>query len=228
MKDYLDLLGNCQNKYELRGVRKGIPFCKQTDLYYDSSRLQVFIQETENGIKNWGRSVSSKAVGVAQKHYDMWRKSIGAENTPKTLAKFYEMKYNNKKEYALLQGYAKAVEKGHISPLIGFDFYKETAAKIERDLVGITTPNEVLIRDYTTHFVDRVIGQMAEPRKGIRTGVPINDIADTLKKPVYVSELYEIEMKDRIDTRCTLKSENCSVSISVSEGKLIQTNLGGK
>ena len=37
-------------------------FCKQTDLYYDSSRLQVFTQATENGIKNWGKSVSSKAV----------------------------------------------------------------------------------------------------------------------------------------------------------------------
>lgn len=37
-------------------------FCKQTGIYYDKSRLQVFTQATENGIKNWGKSVSSKAV----------------------------------------------------------------------------------------------------------------------------------------------------------------------
>ncbi len=36
--------------------------CKQTGLYYDNSRAQVFTQATENGIKNWGKSVSSKAV----------------------------------------------------------------------------------------------------------------------------------------------------------------------
>ena len=37
-------------------------FCKQTGLYYDNSRVQVFTQATENGIKNWGKSVSGKAV----------------------------------------------------------------------------------------------------------------------------------------------------------------------
>ena len=203
-------------------------FCKQTGIYYDKSRLQIFTQATENGIKNWGKSVSGKAVGAAQKHYDIWRKSIGAENTPKTLAKYYEMKYNNKKEYVLLEGYAKAVEKGHISPLIGFDFYKETASTIEKELVGITAPNGILIKDYTTHFIDRVIGQMAEPRENVRTGVPIDYIADALRNPTFISDLYERKMKDRIDTRCMLKNQKCTVSISVVEGKLIQTNLGGK
>ncbi|MDO4563030.1 MAG: stalk domain-containing protein [Clostridia bacterium] len=38
---------------------------------------------------------------------------------------------NNKKEHRLLQGYAKAVEKGDISPLIGFDLYKKTVADSE-------------------------------------------------------------------------------------------------
>lgn len=36
--------------------------CNQTGLYYDSGRVQVFTQTTENGIKNWGKSVSGKAV----------------------------------------------------------------------------------------------------------------------------------------------------------------------
>ncbi len=45
-------------------------FCKQTDLYYDSSRLQVFTQETENGIRNFGKSVSSKAAWANRKGID--------------------------------------------------------------------------------------------------------------------------------------------------------------
>jgi len=204
-------------------------FCKQTGIYYDKSRLQVFTQATENGIKNWGKSVSRKAIGEAQKYHNAWRKSIGAEkNVPKNLAKYYEMKYNNKKEYALVQGYQKAVKKGDIHPLIGFDFYKEMSLEIEKKLVGITTPNGVLIKDYATHFIDRVIGQMAESRDRIRTGVPIGYIADALKNPTYISEAYERKMKDGIDARCILKNQKCTVTISISEGKLIQTNLGGK
>lgn len=42
-------------------------FCKQTGLYYDNSRVQVFTQATENGIKNWGKSASSKAVWAKRK-----------------------------------------------------------------------------------------------------------------------------------------------------------------
>lgn len=45
-------------------------FCKQTGIYYDNSRLQVFTQATENGIKNWGKSVSSKAVWANKKSVD--------------------------------------------------------------------------------------------------------------------------------------------------------------
>ena len=37
-------------------------FCKQTGLKRDRYREQVFAKETENGIKNWGKSVSQKAV----------------------------------------------------------------------------------------------------------------------------------------------------------------------
>lgn len=39
-------------------------FCRETGLKYDSYRTQVFSQETENGIKNWGRSVAQKAVSA--------------------------------------------------------------------------------------------------------------------------------------------------------------------
>ena len=49
--------------------------CKQTGLYYDNSRVQVFTQATENGIKNWGKSVSGKAVWANKKSIDNSTKS---------------------------------------------------------------------------------------------------------------------------------------------------------
>ena len=52
-------------------------FCKQTGIYYDNSRLQIFTQATENGIKNWGKSVSSKAVWAFEKQkLPNYRKAI--------------------------------------------------------------------------------------------------------------------------------------------------------
>lgn len=43
-------------------------FCKQTGLKRDTFREQVFSAETENGIKNWGKSVSGKAVWADRKN----------------------------------------------------------------------------------------------------------------------------------------------------------------
>ena len=42
--------------------------CNQTGLYYDSSRCGVFSVKTENGIRNWGKSTSQKAVWANKKH----------------------------------------------------------------------------------------------------------------------------------------------------------------
>lgn len=43
-------------------------FCTQTGRFKDTSRTQVFAAETENGIKNFGRSVSGKAVWANKKN----------------------------------------------------------------------------------------------------------------------------------------------------------------
>ena len=38
--------------------------CEQTGLRYDSSRVQVFSAKTENGIRNWDKSIAQKAVAA--------------------------------------------------------------------------------------------------------------------------------------------------------------------
>ncbi len=195
-------------------------FCKQTGIYYDNSRLQIFTQATENGIKNWGKSVSGKAVGAAQKHYDIWRKSIGAENTPKTLAKYYEMKYNNPKEYKRLQKYAKTVKQGESSPLLGYDEYSKVAKQVEERLIGIRTVNDVVIEDYSAHFVSRVIGRSGITDKTNRSGVQFEDIIDTLKYGDVGKEQYD----PNGDLSVALLGERCIVTINPDKKSLVQTN----
>lgn len=56
----------------------------------------------------FGRSTAQKAVSSANKHYLDWSKEHNI-NSIKTLADYYNVKYNDSKRYALLQGYVKAV-----------------------------------------------------------------------------------------------------------------------
>jgi len=90
----------------------------------------------------FGRSTAQKAVSSANKHYLDWSKEHNI-NSIKTLADYYNVKYNDSKRYALLQGYVKAVNKGDISPLIGFDLYESKAREIKDELVGLKINNDI-------------------------------------------------------------------------------------
>ena len=193
-------------------------FCRQTGLYRNTNRFQVL---------GFDKSVSQKAVRQAEQHYQNWIKEIGAKNSaPKTLAKYYQEKDNNTPAYVLLQGYNWAVKKGDISPLVGLEQYQKTAIQIEKELVGLTLTNGEKVSSYTTHFIDRVIGQTADAHKeGMRTGVPVPVVKECLLNSKNISLLYQIKMPDgSIDTRINITWEKCSVAFSTRDHKIIQTN----
>lgn len=121
-------------------------------------------------VVGFDKRISAETVGKAQKHYKEWAKSIGAESGPKTLAGYYDMKYNDSKERRLYDGYVKAVNTGNISPLVGYGKFKEVADDIEKKFVGTKTADGLEVKGYTPHFVDRVIGQQSSdspPRKKV-------------------------------------------------------------
>lgn len=197
-------------------------YCEKTGLRRDRNREQVFAAETENGIRAWGKSANQKAVQAAQKHYDIWRKSIGADDTPKTLAKYYEMKYNNKTEYELLERYAKSVESGAMTPLINYSGFKSLINEINEQIVGISTSTDLIIRSQSNHFVERVVGTMKDPKNGkIRNGVSILDIKATLQKPYKVGK---IKYDNNGSPSIRYSGDNCQVTVNPSNGNLIQVN----
>lgn len=100
-------------------------FCKQTGLYYDNSRVQVFTQATENGVKNWGKSVSGKAVWANKKAVDNSVKSGIIKENEKTseLGRFKEKIRNDPN---MSKEYYFAVKKKFSH---GSDFAKETFNK---------------------------------------------------------------------------------------------------
>ena len=195
-------------------------FCNQTGIARQKTREQVFAAETVNGAKGFGRSVSGKAVKSSQKSYDIWRKSINAQDTPKTLAKYYDMKYNDKQEYSRLQKYAKMVNKGEVSPLLGYKAYRNKALEIERELVGIKAKDGTVIKNYSAHFVGRVIGESAANSEYNRPGVEIADIKDALLG----GELRKTQTDGKGKKSQLFVGQKCKVSLNTNTGNLVQTN----
>lgn len=135
------------------------------------------------------------------------------------LAQFRQIKYNNLQRYELLKGYKKAVDKGDISVLIGFDAYEKTASDVEKQIIGITTSEGTKISSYTTHFIDRVIGETSTTHERMRLGTPVVDAKDALLNPINVSE---VKYMKNGDVRQKYYGERASVVISIRDNRLIQ------
>ena len=70
-------------------------------------------------------------------------------------------------------------------------------------------------------FVDRTIGQCADPHKGMRQGTPVDNSLDALLNPIDISDFQY--MPDG-DIRKTYYGKKADVTISVRDKKLIQAN----
>lgn len=162
---------------------------------------------------------------------DKIRDIIGKHDTP-SLAKYQAMKYNRTEEYRLLIGYKEAVGrsgKDYISPLTGFDNFKARAEEV-RSLVGMKTVDGSEVKNFSTHMVERLIGQMAneeielrdkDQRKGIRFGVKLEEVSNALQNGKVTKREYDENGNEKSRTY-TLPP--CDVSFNPITGNLIQVN----
>lgn len=189
---------------------------------YVDSKEHLHRRKDREQVVGFDKRVSAEAVGKSQAHYKNWAKSIGAESGPKTLAGYYDLKYNDSKESRLYKGYIKAVDKGNISPLVGYNKFKEIASETENKFVGMKTADGNEISGITAHFIDRVIGQQSAdspPRKGIRNGVELSDIEDAINNPAKIGP---VVTKDNGKKSKIYYGSNAAVSYNPDTGELIQ------
>ena len=194
-------------------------YCKETGLKQHNDRTQVY---------GYDRSKSSKTVWAERKalnqKYQQQMHDLGINNPPKNLDKFNKMKYNNTPEYQVLSRYISSVESGLLSPLAGFDKYKEYYENIENNVIGKTTSNGIVITGQTQHFLERIFGTKSDPNhNGIsRSGVALDDAIDALlngKERPIKEEMLPDGTKRRSQLLCGRK---CSVSINPDTGIIIQ------
>lgn len=184
-------------------------FCRKTDLLPDNSRTQV---------SGFGKSTSQKAVHSANKYYRTWSSEHNINNI-KTLAEYYNVKYNDTERYTLLKNYVNSVDKGMLSPLTGFDKYEEYYNRVQNEIVGLTTSANIEIKSQSKHFLERVFGTKNDPKHENRTrnGVPLNDIKDALING---------KIKSTHNGNSILHyTDKCGVTVNPHDGNLIQVNL---
>ena len=220
------------------------PFCRSTTIIHlDDTVLEGLQRRARNPItgenelvpadlnyQEWYKNSvfnNSKAQNAEQmiknrsydkKQFEKYKEVIG-KNIWKNLVDFQQMKYNQVKRYWLLQGYAKAVEKGDIHVLTGFKVYEKVALDVEKNIIGITTSEGTKIDSYTTHFIDRVIGQTSEKHIGMREGTPVGAVKDALENPIKVDPP---KIMPTGDIRQRYYGRSASVVISILDNRLIQ------
>ena len=191
-------------------------FCQKTGLSVDNARVQKY---------GFGKSTAQKAVGSANKQYKTWSGEHNISNI-KTLADYYNVKYNDTDRYELLKGYVKAVDKGDISSLVGFDFYEQKAKEITERLCGLVINNEYEIKGFVPHFIDRVIGQTSTNHPKMRLGTKIDFIEDCIHNPVNISQPHYRKTirnnKEFMDERIIFTGQYCSFVYSKADKILIQ------
>ena len=189
---------------------------------YVDKNEQLHRRRDREQVIGFDKRVSAKSVEKAQSHYKKWAKSIGVESGPKTLVGYYDLKYNDSKESRIYNGYVKAVKKGSISPLVGYDQFKENYIIAETSLTRMTLQDGQKISGITAHFVDRMIGQQAAddiPAKGKRKGVNLSDIEDTVRS----GKVLPVKLDNMGRKSQRIVGGKCSISYNPDTEELIQT-----
>ena len=180
----------------------------------DTVYREIVLSETYQPYKQFGDEAEYEAV---IREYNM-------EGAPESLAEYNELRYTDPKEAYLLDKYIRAVDKGDISVLVGYEQYQAVGEQIEVQLVGQRTQDGTEIKGFVSHFVDRIIGQQAAndiPMPGMRRGVAIEDALEALRNPVSIGM-----PTMRADGNWSIVYENevCMVTINPYTGMLIQCN----
>ncbi len=172
-------------------------------------------------VAGFGRGQAVRASAGAKRYYQKWSKEIGVNVSIETLAKYYDVKYNNSPRYELLKKYTHSVNSGILSPLSGFDLYEEYHQHIESELIGMTV-GDTKITGQTQHFLERVFGCMKDPKTGkSRNGTALEDIFDCLKNPVSIQP---VRIEKNGEKSFVVVGRKAKVSINPDSGLLIQTN----
>lgn len=115
-----------------------------------------------------------------------------------------------------------------------FDLYEIKAKEIKDELVGLKISNDINyeITDFSTHFIDRVLGQTSTSHEEMRLGTTIEQLKDSIANPRKISEPFFKNMKkngeEYLDERINITGKSCSFVYSVKDKLIVQATSFGE
>lgn len=147
--------------------------------------------------------------------YERYKKLL-KNNSPDTLAKFKEIRYNSDR-WGLFKSYKSAIESGELTALADFELYEKISKEIDERIVGVVTSNGIVISGKSKHCIARVIGSVEQRR----SGVSIDDIITALISNS--SEVLPIKVSKNGRSQ-KFRGANVEVSVNPDTGNIIQVN----
>ena len=144
-------------------------------------------------------------------------KEILGINAPQDFTDFCNLKYSD--EWDSFNHYVESIQSDELTALVGFEFYQNMSAEIDRAFIGETTKNGIKITGKSYHYIARTIGSIADRRNG----VSISDALYTIK---YATRTGPIIMGHKGRSQRFI-SARASVTVNPDTGKLIQANPTG-
>lgn len=168
------------------------------------------------------------------------KKKLERINLDRELEQLYNNPPGQKSIAGLREIYARDVEQGWISALSGFDNYLQLYARIENEVVGLTTKTGLKVQSQSEHFLSRVIGTSLNPsnihngvytitkddpqryKSNTRSGVSI----EAIKEAITNGKPEKIKYSNGKPSQ-KYYGKHCDVSINPETGNLIQCNPRG-
>ena len=150
-----------------------------------------------------------------KKQFKNYKEILGHE-APKSFDKFQELKYNNTKEWDLLQVFTNSKISGRIDREATLKQWKSIEKEVNNNIVCILTPNGIKISELSHHGIERFIGD-GDKRKG----VSVEGVRDALVNPLDIKDI-KVDSLGRKSQKFV--GERATISINPETGNIIQTN----
>lgn len=146
-------------------------------------------------------------------------KEYNAKKLPKTLDKYYDMKYNDSPTHKALKAYTHRVDKGEVSSFLGFDQFEKVAKELDA-LSGLKTVSGIEIKGYSDHCVGRVIGRAGLSKEYNREGVPV----EIVRKCLTEGKQGKTQTASNGDVSVLFALDGNKVSVNPDSGIIVQVN----
>lgn len=159
-----------------------------------------------------------RARPTDKKQYEVYKSVIGKANMPKKFADFQDLKYNRRVEWNMLKDYKRSRKSNKISAFTSFGDFKSYNEKINKQIIGLTTSNGLVVKGQSKHFIERVFGTTEDPKTKLpRNGVEIPEIIEAIQKGAF--------RQSRTDSTVSeYQGKRCMVTINHQTGVLVQAS----